>query len=256
MAYNKLVKLINKFAALSDEQYKDIFRNPNALRYLDDNDKLDEFYKSMPETPKDDIYNRIEWIKEKDEEVSNPKLSEYVSSFINANNEKQFPNILISQVKKGLLDNEAYSDDDIRRLSKYLDSVTVGWFADKYTRSSFYSEEYLDKFIGLYNEYISLFDRENSEEVENTKGLLLSRLSGMVDIMLGSILSYSTATDRMLYNLKEALKIRESDDFDFMEEKLNEFTNPEISEIRYRPSPGMKASPVRTVDREEATAVG
>jgi len=219
MFNNKLYELIQKFAVLSDKQYKLILRNPQALLLLDQSDKLDEFYKSMPDTPLQDVADRIKGIKSvKEKEGTDKELPGEVSVFL-----EEYPNLLIqtkvlNQINSKIIKEigEAYTEEEGDRLRRYISNneLTVSDFANDYLKSAFYDDEKLKKFITYMQMYLSLEGSE-SEEAKDLQAKVTSVMTSIVITMIKSIFTTEAVEDETLSTLVEAYKLRKSDYFDY-----------------------------------------
>jgi hypothetical protein len=215
MSFDNLFKLIKKFAVLSDEQYKAILRNPQIMALLDKTDRLDEFYRSMPEIPIEEIYNRIYNIIEKTKvkrEVPN-----FALKFIEDNGDRLLANIIIGQVKNYYIDkSETLSDQEVIRYGNYIEEINIAKFLKDYVSSATYEENKLKSFIFFYDQYLDLYYKEDEERDEKYFAKVISKLVRLVLIMLNSIFASEVFEDEVIKKLMRAYNIRRSDYFDFL----------------------------------------
>jgi len=233
MFYSNLYKLANKFAALSDEQYKSILRDPKLLQFLDKTNKLDEFYKSMPEVPLTEIEERINRMSKGIAKMKERKLPEEMKVFIDNNGSNQIPIDLLQQIRSNILEDESYSEKESYTYFKYIEDITYSEFLQTYLKSPYYSDLKLKKFLDDYKKYKELLYKESLNERENILlGMLKLDLVKTLVVMMKSIFSTESVETEINNNLIEAERIRKSDDFDFLNDEIIDLSKLEKTDYK------------------------
>jgi len=236
MNNNNLFKLIEKFAALSDEQYKDTLRNPHVMQKLDEEGLLDKFYSSMPEVPKQEILERMEEFGGKKKETKVPKVFDEI---LEEDGDKKLPTKLTGQVKNIFsYKDETYTDEEVDMYSSYVDDVSLNELMSDYSNSHYYSESKLKEFFFYYEKCISHYNREGSsvyypeseEHIKNIFDILNKKLVDNLITILKSIFASDIFEENISSKLTEALNLRESDYFDSI---VDEFTKSNVFPVNY-----------------------
>jgi len=218
MFYSKLYKLADKFAALTDEQYKAVLRNPQMMHLLDRTDRLDEFYRSMPETPLSEIENRLSGISEGIVEKSKKQFPESIEEFLKINGDRQLPLEFEKQMRADILsEDESYSDQEAQRYSAYVEKATWNDILSNYLKSAYYDEEKLNDllyFFKIYNEIVN--EEDLSEKDKNMIATLNKRIVQILITIMKSIFAGKAIEYEAVRRLMRAQKIRKSDYFDFL----------------------------------------
>lgn len=232
MFYSKLYKLAKKFAALTDEQYKTILRNPQSLYLLDKYDKLDDFYSSMPDTPLASIEERLSGISKAIEEKKERQPSEEIQKFIESDGDRQIPIDLMKEIKGDILSkDETYSDKESYNYSQYIENITFENFILDYLKSAYCREDKLKKLVSNYMEYKELsFDDELGEKDKYILGELRLNLVQMIITIMKSIFATGSVEDSAKNSLIKAYKLRKSDYFDFLVDDTAETIKPKETE--------------------------
>lgn len=213
MERNNLFELINKFALLTNEQYSAVIKNPAALAELEREKLLDEFYKSMPNIPVEEIYNMVRREIETKKELPKFAISELYG-------DELLPSMLKEFVIKKTLFDETYTNKEASVYSDYIYSLTLNKLVNDYINSLYYNETKLKQFIFLIKEFFNYYyEFDLDEDDKKELGYLLLKVSPIMETMLKSIFTSNIFVEEKQKAIFDAYKLRSSDLFDFIKDR-------------------------------------
>ena len=219
MFFKNIYELVIKFAALSDEQYKAVLRNPEMLQLLDKTNRLDDFYRSMPNNSLEEIEEQIKRVYEGIAAQNKKEIPEEFSSFLKINGERPLPAPLVAQVKSKIMEeDEGYGEYEAGYYSNYIEKATFEKLFSDYVKSPYFDKTKLSDFMYFYDKYIEISRKgeELTNDDRNLLGLLNRKLVGMLVTFLKAISASEVMEHGVVKKLTQAKRIRKSDEFDFL----------------------------------------
>lgn len=213
-----LLYLIDKFAKLTDNQYKQIYHSQYMKDILNSKDLIDEFNISLPQYSEKEIAQHYNISKGKSNIETGWKIlsDKKIDEFISTEGGNRIPNELSKSLYRYVENQEKIElqDDDILALRRYFIGNVRNLIED-YAFSASPDINIIYSFIDAYTEI------KSANKGPTYSAAVMTLIKDFYIMCMNRKLE---ETDKYLVKkYEDALKVRESDMFDFLFEQDKEF---------------------------------